>query len=44
LKYAPVTGAFRDIGTAFEVYIKPKQVIVAVQEGIVEVQALKNVN
>ncbi|MDD5411689.1 MAG: FecR family protein [Methylobacter sp.] len=34
-------GRIRDIGTAFEVYIKPEQVIVAVQEGIVEVQALK---
>ena len=33
-------GRIRDIGTAFEVYIKPDQVIVAVQEGIVEVQAL----
>lgn len=32
-------GRVRDIGTAFEVYIKPEQVIVAVQEGIVEVQA-----
>jgi transmembrane sensor len=32
-------GRIRDIGTAFEVYIKPEQVIVAVQEGIVEVQA-----
>lgn len=31
-------GRIRDIGTAFEVYIKPEQVIVAVQEGIVEVQ------
>ncbi|WP_340123334.1 FecR family protein [Methylobacter svalbardensis] len=35
------SGRIRDIGTAFEVYIKPEQVIVAVQEGIVEVQALK---
>jgi transmembrane sensor len=33
------SGRIRDIGTAFEVYIKPEQVIVAVQEGIVEVQA-----
>jgi transmembrane sensor len=32
-------GRIRDIGTAFEVYIKPEQVIVAVQEGIVEVRA-----
>ncbi|HEY8159438.1 MAG TPA: FecR family protein [Methylobacter sp.] len=32
-------GRIRDIGTAFEVYIKPEQVIIAVQEGIVEVQA-----
>jgi len=32
-------GRIRDIGTAFEVYIKPEQVIVAVQEGIVSVQA-----
>ena len=32
-------GRIRDIGTVFEVYIKPEQVIVAVQEGIVEVQA-----
>jgi len=31
-------GRIRDIGTAFEVYVKPEQVIVAVQEGIVEVQ------
>lgn len=35
------SGLIRDIGTAFEVYIKPEQVLVAVQEGIVEVQALK---
>ena len=35
------SGRIRDIGTAFEVYIKPEQVIVAVQEGIVEVQALR---
>lgn len=35
------SGRIRDIGTAFEVYIKPEQVIVAVQEGIVEVQTLK---
>jgi len=34
------SGRIRDIGTAFEVYIKPEQVIVAVLEGIVEVQAL----
>jgi transmembrane sensor len=34
------SGRIRDIGTAFEVYIKPEQVIVAVQEGIVEVQAV----
>jgi len=34
-------GRIRDIGTAFEVYIKPEQVIVAVQEGIVEVQTLE---
>jgi len=33
------SGRIRDIGTAFEVYIKPQHVIVAVQEGIVEVQA-----
>jgi len=33
------SGRIRDIGTAFEVYIKPEHVIVAVQEGIVEVQA-----
>lgn len=33
------SGRIRDIGTAFEVYIKPEQVVVAVQEGIVEVQA-----
>jgi transmembrane sensor len=33
------SGHIRDIGTAFDVYIKPDQVIVAVQEGIVEVQA-----
>ncbi|MGZ8172076.1 MULTISPECIES: FecR family protein [Methylobacter] len=33
------SGRIHDIGTAFEVYIKPEQVIVAVQEGIVEVQA-----
>ncbi|MGZ4956342.1 MAG: FecR family protein [Methylobacter sp.] len=33
------SGRIRDIGTAFEVYIKLGQVIVAVQEGIVEVQA-----
>jgi len=32
-------GRIRDIGTAFDIYIKPEQVIVAVQEGIVEVQA-----
>jgi transmembrane sensor len=32
------SGRIRDIGTAFEVYIKPEQVIVAVQEGIIEVQ------
>jgi transmembrane sensor len=32
------SGRIRDIGTAFEVYIKPEQVVVAVQEGIVEVQ------
>jgi len=32
------SGRIRDIGTAFEVYIKPEQVIVAVQDGIVEVQ------
>ncbi|MGZ4981376.1 MAG: FecR family protein [Methylobacter sp.] len=32
-------GHIRDIGTAFDIYIKPEQVIVAVQEGIVEVQA-----
>ncbi len=32
------SGRIRDIGTAFEVYIKPEQVIVAVQEGAVEVQ------
>ena len=31
-------GRIRDIGTAFEVYKKNAQVIVAVQEGIVEVQ------
>jgi len=31
-------GRIRDIGTAFEVYVKPEQVIVAVQEGSVEVQ------
>jgi transmembrane sensor len=33
------SGRIRDIGTAFEVYIKPEQIIVAVEEGIVEVQA-----
>jgi len=33
------SGLIRDIGTAFEVYRQPNQVIVAVQEGIVEVQA-----
>ena len=33
------SGRIRDIGTAFEVYIKPEHVIVAVQDGIVEVQA-----
>ncbi len=33
-------GHIRDIGTAFEVYLKPNQVIVAVQEGIVEIQAM----
>lgn len=32
------SGRIRDIGTAFEVYIKPELVLVAVQEGIVEVQ------
>lgn len=32
-------GRIRDIGTAFDIYIKPEQVLVAVQEGIVEVQA-----
>ncbi|MDD5579558.1 MAG: FecR family protein [Methylobacter sp.] len=30
----------RDIGTAFDVYMKPEQVIIAVREGIVEVQAV----
>jgi transmembrane sensor len=34
-------GRIRDIGTAFDVYIKPEQVIVAVQEGVVEVQTLE---
>jgi len=34
------SGSIRDIGTAFEVYIKPEQVIVAVQEGVVEVQGV----
>lgn len=32
-------GVIRDIGTAFEVYMKPNDVLVAVQEGMVEVQA-----
>lgn len=32
------SGRIRDIGTAFEIYIKPELVLVAVQEGIVEVQ------
>lgn len=32
-------GRITDIGTAFEVYRKPGQVLVAVQEGIVEVEA-----
>ena len=31
-------GHLKDLGTAFDVYIKPEQVIVAVEEGIVEVQ------
>ena len=35
------SGRIRDIGTAFEVYIKPEQVLVAVQEGIVEVQGVE---
>jgi transmembrane sensor len=34
------SGRIRDIGTAFEVYHRPNQVIVAVQEGIVEIQAI----
>lgn len=32
-------GRIRDIGTAFEVYRKPNDVLVAVQEGVVEVDA-----
>lgn len=31
-------GRIRDIGTAFEVYIQPQKVSVAVEEGVVEVQ------
>lgn len=34
------SGRIRDIGTAFEVYKKPDQIVVAVQEGLVEIQAL----
>ena len=32
------SGHIRDLGTAFDVYIKPERVIVAVQEGLVEVE------
>ena len=34
------SGHIRDLGTAFDVYIKPERVIVAVQEGLVEVETI----
>lgn len=34
-------GFIRDIGTEFDVYVKSEQVIVAVQEGMVEVEGLE---
>lgn len=34
-----LNGIIRDIGTRFDVYVKPSQVNVAVEEGLVEIQA-----